>query len=228
MGLPPGAAGAAVSDLLAGETAKPRKSASHGEAGYERAARDFYPTEPWVTRALCQAVEFDNRGLLWEPACGDGRMSKVLEKWHAAVVSSDIGDYGYGETGRDFLDPSTSAWLQNLRAGPIAAIVTNPPFNLAVQFILRGLELTHPSQGKVAILQRHEFDAPVSNHPLFQAPNPFAAKLVLPRRPRWSDSDKASPRFPYAWYLWDWQHRGEPVLRFLPDPDKPAAAGRLL
>jgi hypothetical protein len=208
-----------------GERQPERKSASHGEAGYERAANDFYPTEPWVTRALCQAVEFDNRGILWEPACGDGRMAKELDRWHAAVVASDIADYGFGETGRDFLDPATVKWLADLRAGAIAAIVTNPPFDQAVAFITRALELTRPSEGRVAILQRHEFDAPAKNHPLF-AP-PFAAKLILHKRPRWSDEDKASPRFPYSWYIWDWRHQGPPVLRYLPDPDKPAKA-RLL
>ena len=44
-------------------------------------------------------------------------------------------------------------------------------------------------QGKVAILQRHEFDAPVGNHPLFASP--FAAKLILHKRPRWVDGPEA-------------------------------------
>lgn len=208
-----------------------RKSASHGEAGYERRAFDFYPTEPWVTEALCKAVEFDNRGILWEPACGDGRMAKVLDKWHPAVVASDIADHGYGETGRDFLDPETAAWLRGRRAGPIAAIVTNPPFDLAREFIARAVELTRPAEGKVAIVQRHEFDAPKTNRPLFE--RAFAAKLILHKRPRWIDQisagNQTGARFPFAWYLWDWRHQGEPVLRWLPDPDAaPKAVGRLL
>lgn len=220
-----------AADLLETERRPERKSASRrspnlGEAGYERAANDFYPTEPWVTRALCRAVEFDNRGLLWEPACGDGRMARELDRWHPAVVASDIADYGYGEPGRDFLDPATVKWLADRRAGAVAAIVTNPPFDRAIAFITRALELTRASQGKVAIVQRHEFDAPAKNHPLFKPP--FAAKLVLHKRPRWSGDDKASPRFPYAWYLWDWRHKGPPVLRYLPDPDKPAKASGVL
>lgn len=64
---------------------------------------------------------------------------------------------------------------------------------------------------------------------MFNKP-PFRAKVVLPRRPRWSDeAETASPRFPYAWYLWDWTHVGPPSLLYLPDPDKaPAAIGRLV
>lgn len=221
-----------------------RKSASHGEAGYERRAHDFYPTEPWVTRALLAAVEFAPAGkskadtVIWEPACGDGRMALPLVAAGYQLISSDIADWGYGESGVDFLDSASGefvgSWLREIRevADPRAtldAIVTNPPFDQAVLFIGRALQLTQPGGGKVAILQRHEFDAPRSNHALFNT-RPFAAKLVLPRRPRWSDEpDTASPRFPYAWYLWDWTHSGPPALRYLTDPDvAPKALGRLL
>jgi hypothetical protein len=211
------------------EPVKTRKAATLGEAGYERKERDFYPTEPWVTRALCQAVDLrgDPRkigyGHVWEPACGNGRMAKVLDEAGYWVIATDITDYGYGSSGIDFLE------CQPKRTAPswFGAIVTNPPFNLAVQFILRALALTKETGGTVAILQRHEFDAPRSNHPLFQPP--FAAKLILHKRPRWSDDGKAGPRFPYAWYLWDWRHQGPPILRYLPDPGQPLPSeGRLL
>lgn len=206
---------------MSGETRIDRKSASHGEAGYPRAAFDHYPTELWVTEALCRAVEFETHGLIWEPACGDGRMAKVLQKWHSSVVASDIVDHGYGDTGIDFLDHGALNWLRSVRDEPVVAIVTNPPFALARRFIVRALEITKQAQGIVAMVQRHEFDAPASNRPLFEPP--YAAKLILHKRPRWSDGpDKASPRFPYAWYLWDWRHQLPPITRWLPDPDKPA------
>jgi hypothetical protein len=211
-------------DLLGTERQPERRSASHGEAGYERRPLDAYFTEPWVTRALIAAVTFRVEdqppdAVVWEPACGDGRMARPLEAAGYKVVASDIADYGYGETGRDF--------LHSVPPRHVVAVVTNPPFDQAVAFIDRALDATEPLRGKVAILQRHEFDAPAKNHPLFKPP--FAAKLVLHKRPRWSDEDKASPRFAYAWYLWDWRHRGPPILRYLPDPDKPAkAVGDLL
>jgi len=200
-------------DLPAAGERRPRRSASHGEAGYPRAAFDFYPTEPWVTRALCRAVEFNLPGVprpqwIWEPACGDGRMAEVLAEFGYAVLASDLADHGYGRTGVDFLRERPPEL-------PLAAIVTNPPFALAAPFIARAIELTRERGGKVAMLQRHEFDAPRRNRPLFEPP--FATKLILPRRPRWSDEDTASPRFPYAWYLWDWAQRGPPVIRWLDD-----------
>lgn len=213
----------------------PRKSASHGEAGYARRPHDAYFTEPWVTRALVAAVEFAPSGrtraqtVIWEPACGDGRMAEPLKAAGYQVVASDIGGWGYGAPGIDFLDPASADASSALACD---AIVTNPPFDQAVLFIGRALQLMQKRGGKVAMLQRHEFDAPASHHPLFRPP--FAAKLVLHKRPAWSDDDPkgpgASPRFPYAWYVWDWRLAGiRPILRYLPDPDAaPAAIGALL
>lgn len=211
------------------DAAAARKSASHGEAGYARRPRDAYFTEPWVTRALVAAADLAPPGrargdtVIWEPACGDGRMAEPLKAAGYQIVASDIAYYGYGVRAVDFLDPASAVASSALACD---AIVTNPPFDRAVEFIVRALRLMEPRRGKVAILQRHEFDAPVSHHPLFAWP--FAAKLVLHKRPRWADDDTASPRFPYAWYLWDWRHAGQPVLDYLPDPDRPAVVGRLL
>ncbi len=202
-----------------------RKSASHGEAGYARRPLDAYFTEPWVTRALLAAVDFNlpeyPRAPVWEPACGDGRMAEPLRAAGYCVFASDVADWGYGEAGRNFLARGPWQAIDPVGYYGAGAIVTNPPFDQATPFILRALEHTSRLRGKVAILQRHEFDAPAKNHPLFALP--FAAKLVLHKRPTWSDEPSvASPRFPYAWYLWDWRHVGPPVLRYLPNPDRSA------
>jgi len=198
-----------MTDLLGHEIPKPRKSASHGEAGYVRAERDAYFTEPWVTRALLKALEPDLRQraqTIWEPACGDGRMAKEIADAGYSLLASDIHDYGY---------PYTRIWdfLGERPPGPLSVVITNPPFDLAREFIGRALNITESLEGIVAILQRHEFDAPRSNRFLFASP--FSQKLILPRRPRWADGEKASPRFPYAWYVWDWLHDGPPTIGWL-------------
>lgn len=200
-----------------------RRSASHGEAGYPRIAQDAYFTEPWVTRALVGAVDFDladyPAGAIWEPACGDGRMARELTGAGYRVIASDLNDWGYGAAGVDFLTAPAPAG--------IVAIITNPPFSddLSVRFAERALAATRAVRGRVALLQRHEFDAPGGRHQLFAAP--FAGKLVLPRRPVWiAGPKKAAPRVPYAWFLWCWRHRGRPALAYLPDPVAAAPAGR--
>lgn len=93
---------------------------------------DYFPTPPWATRALVEHVlggRSSRKDLVcWEPACGGGHMSEVLKEYFGEVVSTDIADYGYGESGVDFLDPSSR------NRDPVQWIITNPPFNLAEQF----------------------------------------------------------------------------------------------
>ena len=210
--------------MAAAAKQKARRSTLYGEAGYERHPEDYYPTQPWVTRALLSAVDLSlpaqrrSEAVVWEPACGDGRIVRELAADGYSVVASDLHDRGCGVTGVDFLADDSPE-----RAGvpaSLSAIVTNPPIRdgMIERFIVRALELTKPNGGRVAILARHEFDAPKTHHPLFLLP--FAAKLVLHKRPIWIDGEqKASPRIPYAWFLWDWRHFGYPTLHYLPDPD---------
>lgn len=209
--------------------ATPRRSASHGEAGYARRPRDAYFTEPWVTRALLAVVSFrvprSDGGFteeVWEPAVGDGRIAAELVRAGYQVRASDIHDYGWPGTAlEDFIRTPLKRMI------PAPAIVTNPPFTHPVGFVLRALELTRDLGGMVAMLQRHDFDACATNRPLFLAPNPFLRKLVLPRRPWWTDTrdPKHSPRFPYAWYLWDWRAAGPLATLWLDDPDHPPQPG---
>lgn len=64
---------------------------------------DFYPTPSWATKALIDHEDFE--GSIWEPACGDGAISKTLEGYGGYdVTSTDLYDRGYGEGGVDFID----------------------------------------------------------------------------------------------------------------------------
>ena len=83
----------------------------------KRAAYEFYPTPPEATRALLSVESFE--GDIWEPACGDGAISKVLEAAGYQVVSTDLIDRGYGAGGHNFLNSDK----------PLAKnIITNPPY----------------------------------------------------------------------------------------------------
>src|SRR5215470_5861126 len=78
-----------------------------------RADHDFYPTPPEAVRALLSVEQFD--GPIWEPACGDGAISRVLEEQGHQVTSTDLIDRGYGEADVDFLSPAaaTRVMLEN-------------------------------------------------------------------------------------------------------------------
>src|SRR5947199_3708213 len=80
---------------------------------------DFFVTPRWATFALIENETF--AGDIWECACGDGAMSRVLEETGRSVPSTDLYARGYGEAGHDFLHPARHA----------DNIVTNPPYNCA-------------------------------------------------------------------------------------------------
>lgn len=104
---------------------------------------DFYTTPPEATRALLSVETFD--GSIWEPACGDGRISRVLKNGGHTVVSTDLINRGYGIAGIDFLKETDARATH---------IVTNPPYGsgLADKFIGKALVLTRRTGGKVAML----------------------------------------------------------------------------
>lgn len=110
---------------------------------------DDFPTPPWATRALMEHIPLtfnDMRGsTALEPACGRGHMSRTLGEYFRHVGAFDIKDYGQRFDVRDFLTvpPLRYDWL-----------VTNPPFKLAQDFIMRGLQ--EASTG-VAIFVRTNF-----------------------------------------------------------------------
>lgn len=111
------------------------------------ASLDHFPTPPWATRALCEwLARFDQIGLrsCLEPACAEGHMSRALGEYFSAVRSTDVADYGFGEV-QDFL------WPNDLSAD---WIITNPPFILARDFALVGLE---KSTHGVALIVRSAF-----------------------------------------------------------------------
>lgn len=98
---------------------------AHGK----RRENDFYPT-PWdATAALCEWLDEagENGVTVWEPACGNGSMVKVLEEYGYNVYGTDI------QTGTDFL--AQTSLPEAIADADDLWIITNPPFSLAEEFI---------------------------------------------------------------------------------------------
>lgn len=198
-----------------------RRSATHGQSGFERRENDSYWTEPWVTAALLGAVKI--RGPVWEPACGRGDMVEVLRERGLTVIGSDIVDHGCsGSFNYDFLSGALVSLPATLWP---RAIISNPPYGLrgrtAEAFCWRALEFMKPMGGQVAMLLRHSFDPAARRNDLFDPLcSPFACKVTLTKRPRWDwwerDKPLASPLHNFSWAVWDYAWVGEPVLRRAP------------
>lgn len=152
---------------------------------------DFYPTPAWVTLALIKREQFI--GNILEPACGDGAMAEVLKHTGNPVISSDLYDRGYGETGHDFL---TSDHVYD-------NIVTNPPFHSAEAFVKKGIQ---NSRKKFALLLRLGFLEGSNRHRTIFAPTPPSRVWVFCERVTFYAHGavrRGSGTTAYAWYVWD-------------------------
>jgi hypothetical protein len=172
---------------------------------------DFYATPPEAVRALLSVERFD--GSIWEPACGDGRISRVLAETGHTVVSTDLIDRGYGTGGIDFL---------NQHQPRARHIVTNPPYGsgLADKFIGKALTLAPQTGGKVAML----LDLASLCHPLRYnkfvnaPPSAIYALDELVCVPGGDDTRIAAMRRAdrrYCWMVWTPGHAGAPKLWWL-------------
>lgn len=79
---------------------------------------------------------------MWEPACGEGHLARVLEAAGIQVVATDKYAWGYGRPSVDFL--ATRRCLADV-------IVTNPPFSQWAEFARHAIAL---KPRKVVLLGR--------------------------------------------------------------------------
>lgn len=101
----------------------------------EREAHDFYCTPPRAVELLLEKETFCRD--IWEPACGAGHISRVLEEHGYNVLSSDLYDHGFGNAGIDFLRENAWTGMWN----PYFDIITNPPYSHAVEFVRHALDI---------------------------------------------------------------------------------------
>lgn len=104
----------------------------HRRLRYPDANACFYSTPRLATEMLLDYWKLPKGASIWEPACGAGAISKVLEENGYKVTSSDVIDRGYGQSERDFLVAKQQ---------PTDYIITNPPFHLVDLFIKRAMEM---------------------------------------------------------------------------------------
>lgn len=157
-------------------------------SGGKRRELDYYPTPPEATRALLPLIEHWPKKI-WEPCCGDGAISKILEGLGWYVFSTDLVDHGYGHTYNDFFDYDVPPSPQ--------AIITNPPFGRADEFIRHanaiGIE-------RMALLLKINFWSAKKRLPLWNLWQPY---LIAPLTWRLDFTGAGAPHTDCMWCLWN-------------------------
>ena len=173
-----------------------------------RAENDFYPTPPEATQALLDREKFE--GMIWEPACGNGALSKVLSDNGYDVFSSDLIDRGFGFTPSDF--------LKEERIAP--NIVTNPPFNLALEFVEHA---KRRSEKKIAFFLKTAFLEGAKRQKMFiddrfplKKVYQFSRRVNLYKGSETRDKSKiSSGMIAFAWFVWDKEHKGPATINWI-------------
>ena len=181
--------------------------AGTGAAPLAERKDDLYETPAVAVRALLKVEPLPR--VVLEPACGPGRIVKVLRGAGYRVFASDLVNYGCpdSDSGVDFL-------MERSVPYGVEAIVTNPPFKLGGEFVEHALALGIP---KVVMLLRIQFieserRSAILDGGLLARVYPFANRLPMMHRAGW-DGPKATSAMSFAWFVWEARHRGPTELR---------------
>ena len=174
---------------------------------------DLYESPPEAVRALIRAERLPQ--VIWEPACGPGVIVRTLRAAGHQVYATDLVDY-------DSPDQDTHGWdFLSERQLPIGveAIITNPPFKNANEFVYHALELCP----KVMMLLRLAFLESQKRSPILDSGHlarvhVFRNRLPMMHRAGQGSAEtekQSSSALAFAWFCWDRDHKGPTELHRL-------------
>ncbi len=158
----------------------------------EERGDDFYATPACAVQALMKIEKLPK--VICDPCVGDGAIVDVLAAAGHVVSGLDIKDRGWpGTVIADYLPAP----------GPFGAIVTNPPYKLAFEFIQKAVADGCPY---IAFLLRTNFLEGQKRKPFFEKHPPTrvwiaSARLPMMHRGGWTGR-KAGSNATYAWFVW--------------------------
>lgn len=176
------------------------KNFSCNNTGKRRKA-DFYETPYSITQQLLDVESFRGGSIL-EPACGDGAIVKVLER------------NGYKATAYD----AETDFLKETRK--FDYVITNPPYSLAYDFILRCSEVV---KQKCALLLPLSYLHGKQRHDeIYKGSLPLKLRnvYVFTRYPMLGEPLREDGKYPtgmmvYAWYIFENGYSGNPYIDWL-------------
>ena len=180
-------------------------ASNHSES--EREANDYYATEPKATKILLEHEKFSP--IIWECACGEGHISKVLEAAGYEVISTDLIYRGYGDSKPlDFLKDTLDDFEGD--------IITNPPYKYAKEFVETAMETVQDGR-KVAMFLKLTFLEGKARKEMFSKYPPetvyvFSSRVCCGKN---GNFEGVSNAVAYAWFVWKKGFHGCPVIKWV-------------
>lgn len=211
----PGIAERAIAARIAQGLAPTRANLKHAigtrSASNEERGDNLYETPPEAMHVLLALEQFSPT--VWEPACGRGAISRMLEDAGYAVVLSDINDYGTADKDGE-LQAVVDFRQTEAGDGECHDIVTNPPYGGTLsEFIAHALRIHRPR--KMACLLNigayFGFEDADRNFIMKSCPPAriiaHARRLPMMHRDGW-EGKKATSQMHTAWFIWERQEDG--------------------
>ena len=174
----------------------------------QREADDFYTTDPIAMKYLLHYEKFDKN--VWECACGNGNLVRILEDYGYAVKATDLHNRGCpGQTIQDFLQTDISNFDGD--------IITNPPYSHANDFLEQSYKLT---KRKVAMFLKVQFLETIGRFErIFKNHPPKTVYVFVKRMPCYRNDDRSFKQSAvcYCWFVWDKEYTGETVVKWIPN-----------
>lgn len=175
----------------------------------EERGHNLYETPACATHALLKLETFSEK--IWEPSCGRGAISRVLEEAGYEVALSDLVDYGTcAENGAPQI---VSDFLQTKSKDFTFDVVTNPPYgdllNAYVAHAVR-MAVEGGKVNKVAMLMNINVlcgSEDADREYFMEAQKPariyvFKRRLPMMHQDGW-DGPKASSSMNTGWFVWE-------------------------
>lgn len=166
---------------------------------------NLYQTPPEATQALLRAERLPK--VLWENSCGPGAIVRVLRAAGHEVLATDLEDYRSPDQDLAHFDFMMQT---RLPFAGIEAIVQNPPFNRANDFIRRSLELC-PKVYALLRLQYLESTGRKDILDQLERVHVFSNRLPMLHREGW-EGPRATNTQCFGWFVFNRYHLGPTSL----------------
>lgn len=179
----------------------------------DRVEDDFYATPPETTRAILDRVKLD--GSIYECAAGQGHILDVLKEYYpnSKIIASDLVDRGREDikSGVDFITYEFTRKVDN--------VITNPPFNLAKEFIEKALSITND---KVIMFAKIQLLEGKSRKEMFENTSLKTVYVFSsrqnPLRNGSAVDEKGKPwasTMCFGWFVWEKGYTGKPYIEWI-------------
>lgn len=179
----------------------------------ERQKHDYYATDP-IAIDLLKTV-FNIPHVVYECCCGEGHLSKQLEKHGHKVYSTDLINRGYGIGGVDILT------LEKLPYEDCNCILTNPPYKYAMEVVLKALELLNQGGCCIMLLKTTFLEGKKRYANLFSKYPPkhifqFVSRVQCAKNGDFQTMIQGGgSAISYAFFIWEKGFRGETTVKWI-------------